>query len=99
MQFDINNLTFVITGGASGIGAATAALAVANGANVVIADVDDDAGRRLAGELAGDGHAVFAHCDVTQPAQVEAAMALAHETFGSLDVLHNNAGIADAGVS
>lgn len=100
MQFDIQGLTFVITGGASGIGAATAHAAAANGANVVVADLDAGAGDVVVREIAAaGGNAVFSRCDVTDDDEVQATMALADDTFGSLDVLHNNAGVADAGVA
>jgi NAD(P)-dependent dehydrogenase (short-subunit alcohol dehydrogenase family) len=100
MLFDISGLTFVITGAASGIGAATASLAAASGANVVVADIDDTCGQRVVdGVSAAGGNAIFSACDVTDERQVSATMALADATFGSLDVLHNNAGVADAGVA
>ncbi|KAJ1292295.1 hypothetical protein BS78_02G381400 [Paspalum vaginatum] len=81
----------VITGGASGIGKATAAEFVRNGARVIIADVQDDLGRAAAAEL---GAARYTRCDVTDEAQVAAAVDLAVELHGRLDVMFNNAGIA-----
>ncbi len=81
----------VITGGASGIGAGTARRFVAEGARVVVADVQVDAGEALADEL-GDG-AVFARTDVTSEDDVAAAVDLAVSQFGRLDVMFNNAGI------
>ncbi len=81
----------VITGASSGIGAGTARRFVAEGANVVVADIQDDAGKALADEL-GDV-ARFAHCDVTVESDVEAALDLAVSDFGKLDVMFNNAGI------
>ena len=80
----------VITGAASGIGEATARLFVAEGAAVVLADVDDDRGQRIADEL-GD-KARFVHTDVTQEDDVEAAVAFAVDQFGGLDCMFNNAG-------
>lgn len=79
----------VITGGCSGIGLATAQRFAAQGAKVVIGDVDDANGPRVARELGGG----FVHCDVTDPEQVETLFAAAKETFGSVDVAFNNAGI------
>src|SRR5580698_7665210 len=79
-----------ITGAASGIGEATARLFVSEGAVVVIADVDDDRGKRVADDI-GEG-ARFVHTDVTQERDIEAAVALAVDTFGGLDVMFNNAG-------
>nr|CAB3502630.1 unnamed protein product [Digitaria exilis] len=83
----------VITGGASGIGKATAFEFVRNGAKVIIADVQDDLGRAVAAELGGPDAACYAHCDVSDEAQVAAAVDLAVERHGRLDVMFNNAGI------
>lgn len=82
----------VITGGCSGIGLATARKFVAEGAKVVIGDVDAANGPRIAEELG----AVFVQVDVTDAAQVEAMFALAKERFGSVDIAFNNAGISPA---
>ncbi|MEJ2890624.1 SDR family oxidoreductase [Actinomycetospora aeridis] len=82
----------VVTGGASGIGRATARRFVDAGASVVVADRDGDGAERVAEEL-GDA-AVAGTVDVTHPAQVDAAMALAESRFGRLDVLSCNAGLA-----
>ena len=80
----------VITGAASGIGLATLELFVAEGAQVVAADVQEEAGQAL---VQKHGAAVrFAQCDVTQPAQIRAAIELAVAAFGGLDILFNNAG-------
>jgi NAD(P)-dependent dehydrogenase (short-subunit alcohol dehydrogenase family) len=81
----------VVTGGASGLGRATVELFVAEGARVVIADVDSDQGKALAKELGDD--AVFAPTDVSDADQVQAMVDLAVSRFGALDVLFNNAGI------
>ncbi len=80
----------VITGAASGIGEATARLFVAEGAAVVLADVDADRGQRIAEEL-GD-KARFLATDVSEEADVDAAVAFAVEQFGGLDCMFNNAG-------
>ncbi len=80
----------VITGGASGIGDATVRLFVAEGCRVVIADVQDDRGARLAEELGKS--ASYLHADVSQEAQVSGAIAHALSRFGRLDCLFNNAG-------
>ena len=93
----IAGLSFVITGGAVGIGAGTARLAASRGARVVVADLNDEAGEALVEEMrAAGGEAVYQHCDVTDESQVEALMAAAAATFGGIDVLHNNAGIHES---
>ena len=79
----------VVTGGCSGIGLATARRFAAEGAKVVIGDVDEANGPRIATELGG----AFVRCDVSDPEQVEALFAEAKETFGSVDVAFNNAGV------
>jgi NAD(P)-dependent dehydrogenase (short-subunit alcohol dehydrogenase family) len=81
----------IVTGGAGGIGRATAAMLVAEGASVVVADVDSDAGSALVAEL-GDA-AAFQQTDVSDIDQVQAAVDLAVSTFGGLHIMFNNAGI------
>ena len=81
----------VVTGGASGIGAAAVRLFHREGARVVIGDLDVAAGEALAGEL-GE-RAVFQRCDVSSHAEVDALVTLAVARFGRIDVLFNNAGI------
>lgn len=80
----------VVTGGCSGIGLATVRRFAAEGAKVVIGDVDDTNGPRIAQEVGG----AFVHCDVTNSEQVEGLFGAAKEKFGSIDVAFNNAGIA-----
>jgi len=84
----------VITGAASGIGAATARRFVHEGALVLVADVQDDAGRTLVEELGAAAR--FAHVDVALEEDVAAAVDLAVAEFGRLDVMFNNAGIFGA---
>jgi NAD(P)-dependent dehydrogenase (short-subunit alcohol dehydrogenase family) len=84
----------VITGGASGIGEATARRFVAEGARVIVADIQAAAGQAVADSL-GDS-ARFISCDVTVESQVAAAVDLAVSTWGRLDVMFNNAGIIGA---
>ncbi len=86
-----------ITGGGGGIGRATAARFVEEGAKVVIAEIDANAGEAAAmaarAQAAnGGGDACFIRCDVTEKSSVEAAMAETVARFGKLDILHNNAG-------
>lgn len=83
----------VVTGGASGIGEATVRTFIANGARVVVADIQDGPGLQLVQELGGDAVARYVHCDVTNEEQFAAALDLSVSAFGGLDILHNNAGI------
>jgi len=86
----IRNSIFLITGGASGLGAASARMAAENGGKVVIADLQADAGEKLAKELGG----VFVKTDVTSESDAKAAVGAALKAFGGLQVLVNCAGIA-----
>lgn len=87
----IKDSVFLVSGGASGLGAATARMAVAGGGRVVISDRNAEAGEALAAELGAN--AVFAMADVTDEAACKAAIDLAVSRFGRLDVLVNCAGI------
>lgn len=80
----------LVSGGARGLGASHARMLVAEGARVVVGDIID--GEQIAADLGEDGR--FVHLDVTQPQSWDAAVQVAVETFGGLDVLVNNAGIA-----
>lgn len=82
----------IITGGASGIGKAAVELFAAEGAKVVVADIQDEAGEALAERLGGA--AVFRHVDVGSEADMQAIVDLAVERFGGLDILFNNAGMS-----
>ena len=86
----------VITGAASGIGAATAKTYVEQGARVVLGDIQDLPGEALAASLGGSAHAVFRHCNVTSEAEVEALVEAAVSEFGQIDVMFNCAGIVGA---
>jgi len=81
----------VITGGASGIGRATAELFVIEGAQVVVGDIQDEAGAALAAQHGDRLH--YVHADVAEDAQVEVLVAAAVSRYGRLDVMFNNAGI------
>jgi len=79
----------IITGGASGLGKGMAELFAAEGATVVVADLQEDAGQELAKALGGS----YLHCDVTDPTSVEGMIAGVLEQHGRIDILVNNAGI------
>jgi 3-oxoacyl-[acyl-carrier protein] reductase len=85
--------TAVVTGGAQGLGYAIAEQFVAEGARVILGDLDFDRTRASADALGGSDVARAVRCDVTSGADVDALVAAAVEEFGSLDVMVNNAGI------
>ncbi|MFH9248982.1 3-oxoacyl-ACP reductase [Streptomyces lydicus] len=82
--------TAVITGAGSGIGLATARRLASEGANVVCADIDETAGKAAAEAVGG----TFVQVDVTDSEQVEALYRTAFDTYGSVDITFNNAGIS-----
>ncbi len=84
----------VVTGGCSGIGLATVRRFVEEGAKVVIGDLNDDARRRVVEELGGPDVATFVEVDVTDKDQVDALFRTAKDTYGSVDIAFNNAGIS-----
>lgn len=86
----------VITGAASGIGAATAKTYVDHGARVVLGDIQDESGVGLAEALGGPEHAIFRHCNVTNEAEVEGLVNAAVTEFGRIDIMFNCAGIVGA---
>ena len=94
MSDELAGKVAIVTGGASGIGRATVERFVEEGARVVIADVDVDAGQTLAGEL-GDV-AAFLQTDITNAEQVQAAVDFTVDHFGGLQIMSNNAGVASA---
>jgi NAD(P)-dependent dehydrogenase (short-subunit alcohol dehydrogenase family) len=80
----------VVTGGASGIGLASVRRLASEGARVVVADLNAEAGKRTAEEVSG----LFVPVDVTDPEAVERLFATANSEFGSVDIAFNNAGIS-----
>src|SRR5258707_399275 len=91
-----NNRTVIVTGGARGLGASQTRGFIAEGANVVIADVLEQEGRTLADEL-GE-HAIFSHLDVASDSDWAATVDAAENAFGPVCVLVNNAGIVRFGL-
>ena len=88
----------VITGGAAGIGLATAKLLAANGARLVVADIDSTAGTAAVRDIeAGGGEARFVRTDVTRHRDLERMLDYAAQQFGRVDIMINNAGVDDAG--
>lgn len=90
---NLENNAFLITGGASGLGAATAEYLVSKGAKVVLADLNEALGAEMVAKL-GAANAVFSRCDVTSPADVQTAIDMALSQFGNLRGAINCAGIA-----
>jgi NAD(P)-dependent dehydrogenase (short-subunit alcohol dehydrogenase family) len=92
----LDGMTFVITGGARGLGLAAARMAMSRGASVLIADRDQAGGELALAELGGPGARIaFESCNITDEAQVHSLMAAAAERFGAIDVLVNNAAVID----
>lgn len=82
----------VITGGVSGIGLATVELFVAEGARVVVGDIQDGLGQALQARF--PGKVIYAHTDVTDDEAIGALVKTAVDSFGKLDIMYNNAGAA-----
>jgi len=90
----MKNKTVIITGAASGIGKATAELFAKQGAQVVLSDIQEEAGKATTESIvAAGGKAVFFKTDVSKPEEMEALVNFALKTYGKLDVAVNNAGI------
>ena len=89
---ELRNIAALVTGGASGLGAATARRLAAGGAKVAVLDLDKDKGQAVAGEIGG----VFAECNVADEASAEAAIAYCRDVQGVARVLVNCAGIGTA---
>lgn len=94
----LQDKTALVTGGGSGIGREIALLFAAEGARVMVADIDEEAARAVAGQIQeGGGSARALRVDVSAEADVQGAIATVVEAWGSLDILVNNAGIGGPG--
>ena len=97
-MFRLDNKVTLVTGAASGIGAAIAETFARAGAHVFVADRDEKAGQQIVAAIRGiKGAADFLALDVTNESQCEQAREVVHTRFGKLDVLVNNAGIGHVG--
>ncbi|MEV6039924.1 SDR family NAD(P)-dependent oxidoreductase [Nonomuraea sp. NPDC052116] len=95
----LTDTTAIITGGASGIGRATAHSLARRGARVVVADIDADAAEVVAMEINQEGgHAVGVRCDVADETAFDNLKAVALDRFGSIDVVMNNVGVLTRGL-
>ena len=94
MPFDFSDKVALVTGGASGIGRATAVKLGEGGATVVVADVDEDGARQTVRELEAAGRtAMFVRADVSSEDDVVAMVKAATDAFGRIDLAFNNAGV------
>ena len=91
---NLQNMTAIVTGGASGLGEATVRMLAANGTNVVILDLNDERGNALTDELGSTVR--YQKTDVTSETDVQSTVSLAVETFGGLHIAVNCAGVVEA---
>ena len=87
----------IITGSGSGIGKASAKLFAKEGAKIVVADINPDAGQEVAEQIRAEGkEATFIEVDVSRPADAKRMVQTSMESYGRIDILFNNAGTAGA---
>ncbi len=93
----LENKVALITGAGSGIGKESALLFAAEGAKIVVVDLNETAGNAVVAEIkTGGGEAVFAKADVSKAAEAQAMVQTAEDNFGKLNIIFNNAGISHA---
>src|SRR5690606_18894225 len=92
----LDNKVAIVTGGARGIGRAVAERLLDEGARVVIADIDPEAGAALEEELGAQGEIRYVECDVAERLDVRNLVTATIDAFGEIDILVNNAGIVVA---
>ena len=96
--FDLTGKKALVTGGAMGIGRACAEIMAKAGADIAIADVNEEVGQKTVAKLQSFGvKSLFIHCDITDKTQVQAMVATVAETMGRLDIAVNSAGISICG--
>jgi NAD(P)-dependent dehydrogenase (short-subunit alcohol dehydrogenase family) len=99
MPGTLNGKVALVTGGASGIGRATALTFAREGAKLVVADMNEEGGQQTVHMITENGgEATFVQVDVTSASAVEALLSKTVETYGRLDCAHNNAGVSGAGI-
>jgi len=97
LPWSLNGRAALVTGAASGIGRASAIALARAGARILVADIDADGAHQTAATIIEHGgEAVATRCDVADSTSVDAAVTLAIDTFGQLDIAHNNAGVLGA---
>src|SRR5919201_954572 len=95
MPGTLNGKVALVTGGASGIGRATALTFAREGAKLVVADMNDEGGHQTVHPITENGgEAIFVRTDVSKAVEVQALISTAVETYGRLDCAHNNAGVS-----